>query len=178
MAKYPRKAKLDKSQTQDLIIDFCQAIASTKNGTEAAQLLTDLLGKQELEMLARRLKIAELLLEEYTYEQIRKVLKVSQATIARVQTWLQTSGDGYRLIIQRTKGQSQNRYENEKPFKLSGIKKKYPLYYWPQIVLEYWVKNSSRKHKEQMLKLLAKVNDKPKIYKELESLLRIKNSIV
>lgn len=177
MAKFPRKAKLDKPQTQDLIIDFCQAVALTKSSTEAAQLLTDLLGKQELEMLARRLKIAELLLEEYTYEQIRKVLKVSQATIARVQTWLQTSGDGYRLIIQRTKGLSQSRYENEKPFRLSGIKKKYPLYYWPQIVLEYWVKNSSRKHKEQMLKLLDRVNDKPKIYKELESLLK-KNSIV
>ncbi|MDR3643056.1 MAG: YerC/YecD family TrpR-related protein [Candidatus Doudnabacteria bacterium] len=178
MAKFPRKPKMDKSEMQEIIIDFCQAIAATKSSQEAAQLLTDLLGKQELEMLAMRLRIAELLLDEQTYEQIRKILKVSQATIARVQTWLQTSGDGYRLIIQRIKGRSQSRYENEKPFKLSGIKKKYPLYFWPQIVLEYWVKNSSRKDKEQMQKLLAKINDKPKMYKELEGILRTNNSIV
>ncbi len=178
MAKFPRKPKLDKAQTQELIIDLCQAIAATKNRSEAAQLLTDLLGKQELEMLAKRLKIAELLLQEYTYEQIRKALKVSQSTIARVQAWLQNSGDGYRLIVERTKSSNQSRFENEKPFKLSGMKKKYPLYYWPQIVLEYWIKNSSRKDKEQMQKLLDKINDKPKIYKELESLLRIKSSIV
>ena len=174
MAKFSRKPKLDKVQTQDLIIDFCQAIASTKNSREAAQLLTDLLGKQELEMLARRLKVAELLLAEYTYEQIRKTLKISQATIARVQVWLQSSGDGYRLILERTKGSNQSRFENEKPFKLSGIKKKYPLYFWPQIVLEYWVKNSSRKDKEQMKKLLDKINDKPKMYKELDNLLTTK----
>lgn len=174
MAKFPRKPKLDKSQTQEIIIDFCQAIASTKSSTEAAQLLTDLLGKQELEMLARRLKVAELLLEEYTYDQIRKALKISQATIARVQAWLQTSGDGYRLIIERTKGSKQSRYNNEKPFKLSGMKKKHPLYYWPQILLEYWIKNSSKKDKEQMQKILVKINDKSKMYQELESLLKEK----
>ncbi|MBL8029807.1 MAG: helix-turn-helix domain-containing protein [Candidatus Doudnabacteria bacterium] len=172
MAKFPRKPKLDKRQTQDLIIDFCEAIAATKNSQEAAQLLTDLLGKQELEMLARRLKVAELLLQGYIYDDIQKLLKMSRATIARVQSWLQNSGEGYRLVIERTKGSRQTRWENEKPFKLSGMKKKYPMYYWPQIVLEYWVKNSSQKHKREMLKLISKIEEKPKIYKELETLLK------
>lgn len=123
MAKFSRKPKLDKRQSQDLIIDLCEAIASTKNSQEAAQLLTDLLGKQELEMLSRRLKVAELLLQEYTYEQIQKFLKMSKTTIARVQTWLQNSGEGYRLVIQRTQGGKKSRWENEKPLQLRGIKK-------------------------------------------------------
>lgn len=172
MAKFSRKPKLDKRQTQDLIIDFCECIAATKNSQEAAQLLTDLLGKQELEMLARRLKVAELLLEEFTYDDIQKFLKISRPTIARVQTWLQNSGEGYRLVIERTKGNKNSRRENEKSFTLTGMKKKYPIYYWPQIALEYWVKNSSKKRKEEMVNLLSKIEEKQGVYKELAILLR------
>ena len=172
MAKFSRKSKLEKRQTQDLIVDFCEAIAATKNSQEAAQLLTDLLGKQEIEMLSRRLKVAELLIDDYIYDDIQRLLKMGRGTIARVQTWLQNSGEGYRLVLERTKGSKNARWENEKPVKLSGIKKKYPMYFWPQIALEYWVKNSAQKHKQQMLKLIEKIDEKPKIYKELELLLR------
>jgi len=171
MAKFARKSKLDKRQVQDIIIDLCEAIASTKNSQEAAQLLTDLLGKQELEMLARRLKVAELLLEEFTYQDIQKALKMGKSTIARVQAWLQNSGEGYRLVIERTQGSKKNRWENEKPFSLRGMKKKYPLYFWPQLALEYWIKNSSKKHKNEMLRILSKIEEKPSLYKELELLL-------
>jgi len=172
MAKFPRRPKLDKAQTQDLIIDFCEAIAATKNGSESAQLLTDLLGKQELEMLARRLKVAEMLLDDNTYEQIGKALKISKTTIARVQSWLQNSGEGYRLIIERTKKNRPKAEETLNPLSFSGLKRKYPAYFWPQLALEYWANNSSKKHKEQMQKLLAKIEDKPKMYKDLEVLLR------
>lgn len=175
MAKYPRKPKLSKAQTQDLIIDFCEAMAATKNGTESAQLLTDLLGKQELEMLARRLKVAELLLDDNTYEQIEKALKISKTTIARVQTWLQNSGEGYRLIIERTKKNRPMLNSSPAPFTFAALKRKYPAYFWPQVALEYWANNSSKKHRDQMQKLLAKIQDKPKIYKDLEILLRQTN---
>lgn len=176
MSKFPRKPKIDNNQSRDLIIDFCEAIAATKSSQEAAQLLTDLLGKQELGMLARRLKIASMLLDDFTYEEIKKVLKVSQATIARVQVWLQTAGDGYRLVIERTKKKSGS--SNPDPFGFSRVKKKYPMYFWPKILLDEWAKSASKKHKDQMLKILTQLEDKPKVYKELESLLRTKNSIV
>src|SRR3990167_1666437 len=120
MAKFPRNPKLTKSQTQELIVDLCEAIALTGSSNEAAELLTDLLGKQELEMIAKRLRIAELLLEERTYEEIREALKTSGSTIARVQVWLQQSGEGYRKIIERTKGKRKRRKENETPPNVSG----------------------------------------------------------
>ncbi len=175
MAKFPRKPKLNKAQTQDLIIDFCEAIAATKNGSESAQLLTDLLGKQELEMLARRLKVAEMLLDDNTYEQIGKALKISKTTIARVQSWLQNSGEGYRLVIERTKKNRPSSSQPTDPLSFSRLKRKYPLYFWPQLAMEYWANNSSKKHKEQMQKLLSKIEDKPKMYKDLEIILRQNN---
>jgi TrpR-related protein YerC/YecD len=172
MAKFPRFPKLDKRTTEEIIIDFCEAISATKNSKEAAQLLTDLLGRQELEMLARRLKIAQLLLDDFKYGDIQKLLKVSSTTIARVQTWLQQSGEGYRLVIERTRGSRKSRSINQSPVRLSGIKKKYPLYFWPQILLEYWVKNSSQKQKHEMQNVLSRINDKSKLYKDLEVLLK------
>lgn len=175
MAKFPRKPKLDKAQTQELVIDFCEAIAATKNSEEAAQLLTDLLGKQELEMLARRLKVAEMLLNDYRYEDIHNFLKISPATIARVQIWLQNSGEGYRLAVERTKKSKQARKQNYNPLSFTAMRRKYPGYFWPQLALEYWVKNASRKHKEQMQRLLAKIDKKHLVYKELETMLRQNN---
>ena len=174
MAKFPRNPKLTKSQTQELIVDLCEAIALTGSSNEAAELLTDLLGKQELEMIAKRLRIAELLLEERTYEEIREALKTSGSTIARVQVWLQQSGEGYRKIIERTKGKRKRRKENETPPNVSGIKKKYPMYFWPQILLEYWIKNATQKEKKEMQNILSKLDTKSNMYEELMKLLNNK----
>ncbi len=171
MAKFPKRQKTSKVYTQEMIVDLCTAIADTKNATEAAELLTDLLGKQEMEMLARRLRIAGLLLENYTYEDISGELKVSPTTVSRVVTWLNTSGDGYRNILERIKKKRSVRQENEKPFTMKGIKRKHSMYYWPQLMLEYWVKNSTLKQKEAMIKILSKVDEKSKQYKNLMNLL-------
>jgi|SRR3989344_97547 len=172
MAKFPRYPKLSKEAVQEIIVDLCEAIASTRNSQEAARLLTDLLGKQELEMIAKRLRVAELLLEDYKYEDIAQELKTSPSTIARVQTWLQNSGEGYRMAIDRTKSHRKQRKKNEGSFQLRGIKKKYPLYFWPQILLENWIKNSTQKEKQEMRNILQKVDKKIETYKELESLLK------
>ncbi len=172
MAKFSRIPKLSKESTEGLIVDLCEAIALTNSKSEAAELLTDLLGKQELEMIAKRLRVAELLLDNYTYQDIFKEIHVSPNTVARVQAWLRQSGDGYRKIIEKTKSKRKNRENNEKPFKLSGMKKKYPMYYWPQIMLEHWIKSSSQKDKQEMRRVLLKLQNKAGMYKELDSLLK------
>ena len=174
MAKFSRKQKLGKEKVQEMLTDLCEAIALTKTSSEAAELLTDLLGKQELEMLSKRLRIAELLLDDYLYSDIQLELQTSAPTIARVQAWLQNAGEGYRNIINKTKNNRKVRNKREEPVKLRGIKKKYPMYYWPQIMLEYWVKNSSQKQKVEMTKILAKVNEKMEVYKDLQKLLNLK----
>ncbi|MDP4001215.1 MAG: YerC/YecD family TrpR-related protein [bacterium] len=172
MAKFSKASKLPHRETQSMIMDLCAAIAATHNITEAAQLLTDLLGKQELEMLSKRLKIAELLLNEDTYEKIKTRLKVSDATIARVHSWIQRSGEGYRLTLKRTKSKRNEMSKADQPVKLSAIKKKYPMYFWPQILLEQWVKSANQKEKKNMKAVLDKLGEKRSLYKELDFLLK------
>jgi len=171
MSKYSLKSKLPHKENQQMIMDLCVAISSIHNTREAALLLSDLLGQQELEMIAKRLKIAELLLSDNTYQSIRKTLKVSDPTIARVHTWLQESGQGYRLTLSRTKSKIKSIKEANKPIKLSAIKRKYPMYFWPGILLEEWIKAATIKEKKQMQEVLEKLGDKRKMYRELDQLL-------
>lgn len=171
MAKFPRQSKLSSKETNQMIMDLCTAIAATYNTKEAAQLLTDLLGKQELEMIARRLKIAEMLLADHTYQNIRETLKASNGAIARVHGWLTESGEGYRVVLGRTKQKRQEISKAEESVKLSSMKRKYPMYFWPQIMLEHWVKNSTQKEKRQMKEILDRLGNKRKLYAELNSLL-------
>lgn len=172
MAKFPRHAKLDKGRTREIITDLCEAMAQTKTAAEAAEVLTDLLGRQELEMVARRLRVAELLLDDLTYQDISKDLKISAATIARVQAWLSEAGEGYRKIVKRIKGIRGSRRENARPFQPSGFKKKYPLYFWPQLVFDYWIKSSTQKQKKAMLEILSRTNDKNRLFRELTAQLK------
>lgn len=171
MAKFPKKPKLPYKETQQMIMDLCAAIAATHSTKEAAQVLTDLLGKQELEMIARRLKIAEMLLDDHTYQDIQETLKASNGAIARVHGWLTESGEGYRLVLERTKSKRLELSKAEEPVKLSSMKRKYPMYFWPQIMLEYWVKNITQKEKRQMKEVLDKLGSKRKLYAELDRLL-------
>jgi TrpR-related protein YerC/YecD len=171
MVKFTKQSKLSSQETQTMIMDLCTGIAALKNSREAAQLLTDLLGKQELEMIAKRLKIAELLLKGNTYEEINRIIKVSYATIARVQLWLRESGEGYRLAVSRTKSKRDKIKIADEPVRLSYLKRKYPMYYWPQMMIEYWIKNSTIKEKNQMRNILEKISEKKGLYKQLNKLL-------
>lgn len=101
MAKFPRISKLSKKEQEELILEFCEAFVAIKNTREAASFVKDLLGRQEIEMLAKRLKIAKLLLEGKKYGEIGDELRVSFGTIARVNLWLKTSGEGYRIFFGR-----------------------------------------------------------------------------
>ena len=171
MAKFSRKSKLPAKETQMMIMDLCTAMAATNNTSEAEQVLTDLLGKQELEMIAKRLKIAELLFEGLTCHEIKQTLKVSDPTIARVHSWMKQSGEGYRLVRERTKSKRKNMTHSEEPVKLSLIKRKYPMYFWPQIMLEYWLKNSNKREKQEIKNILDKLGNKRKLYSQLDNLL-------
>jgi len=172
MSKYQRIQKLSKGEQEELLIELCEAVSSIRNSTEAAKFITDLLSRSEVEMIAKRLKIAKLLLEGKTYEEIRNSLKVSGGTIGRVNLWLKISGEGYRMIVTRT------RKKEEKPLLgyewsswLKAHKRKYSQYYWPWLLWEEVMRNASRRKKEAIIKNLSKISDKEKIYKEFNQFL-------
>lgn len=176
MAKFSRIPKLTKQEQEQLLISFCRALAALNTPEEAAQFLKDLLSRQEAEMLAKRIEIARLLIDGKTYENIRNMLKVSQGTVARVNQWLATSGEGYRLVAKRVKKEKtdQQKYieELEKPVSWRQIKRKYSMYFWPELLLEEFVKNAQKRQKDRMREILNKFDEKSEVFKRLDQLLK------
>ncbi|OGE83692.1 MAG: hypothetical protein A3B10_04530 [Candidatus Doudnabacteria bacterium RIFCSPLOWO2_01_FULL_44_21] len=168
---YNVKRKLTKREQDELFIKLARALALLHNPQEGAQFLRDLLSEPEVLMLARRLQIAELLLDGKTYQQIRADLKVSFGTIARVQTWLDLYGDGYRTIIKRI-GPKQSPNNNEDQ-PLSKLKKKYPMYFWPELLLKEIIKTANKREKERLLKTIEQLRNKTQLSKDLDRFLNV-----
>lgn len=180
MAKFARISKLSRTEQEELLIGFCKALVELRTPEEAAQFLKDLLSKQEAEMLAKRIEIARLLIKGFTYGKIEKFLKVSHGTVARVSEWLVTSGEGYRLVVNRVKEektvQQEEVEELEKPVSWKQIKRLYPMYFWPELILEEFVKNAKRRQKDRMRKVLKEFDSKSEVYERLQVLLKEKYS--
>ncbi len=171
--------QLPKKEIEKYFFQLCLAISKIKNIKEAAEFLRDLLTDQESEILARRLKIAELLIENQTYEEIRKQTKASPVTIAKIQEWLRISGEGYRMAIERTKDKLPKK-RNEKiniiPFK--SVKKIYPMYYWPEVLLENIIKKANKRDRENFQKIILemkKIKKKSILRKKVEEILKKEN---
>lgn len=129
IAKYTNRQKLKEDDEENLIIEFCTIVADLQTPEEAILFIRDLLSKQEIRMLAKRLKIAKMLMDGGKYSDIAEELKVSAGTIARINLWLSQSGEGFRLALMK-------KHATDEPIKpsWSGIKRKFPIYYWPEIL--------------------------------------------
>jgi TrpR-related protein YerC/YecD len=173
-----KSAKLSKKEIEKFFYQLCLATSKIKNEKEAAEFLRDLLTYQEAEMIAKRLKIAQLLIKGLTYDEVVEKLKVSRPTIAKVQEWLRISGEGYRKAIDRMGDAELEIKENEgyyNPEEWGSIKKRYPAYYWPEILLENIIKNSNLKQKRQLKSVIgemSKMKQKTNLFKRINRLLR------
>lgn len=171
MAKHSAFRQLNKKQIDDLFIEFIEALDSVKNSKEAASFIRDLLSEQEIVMFARRLQIANLLIAGETYENIRQALKVSFGTIARVQTWLNLYGDGYRAVIEKVRKKNKVIRSNESaPWK--SLKKKYPMYFWPQLLLEEIVKGASKRERQRLEAVVNQLREKTQLSKSLDEIIK------
>ena len=171
MAKYSKFAKLSSNKRQELVLAFCQAIISLKNEEEAAKFLTDVLYPQEIEMLSKRLQIAEYLLQGKDYITIREILRVGNSTIARVATWLGMSGEGFKIVISRKKKSTKQVSIEEKydPYSNYNFKRRYSQYYWPQLLLEKILQQSDENHKKKITTILQSMGVKKdeELYKNI-----------
>jgi len=178
MAKFHSR-KISQSEKDGMIFKFCKAVASLKTEQEAAEFLRDLLSAQEIEMLAVRLKIAELLDKGNNYGEIRKRLNVSPGTIARVNEWLSISGQGYRTALVRTKEEEKKENYGDLGFLVGGwdhgVKRRYPMYYWPELLLKEIMKSANQREKKKMQKVLETIEAskiKFPLYSQLKKIIR------
>ena len=161
---YQMKSKLSKSEQGKLILRFCQALTQIKKPEEAAAFLTDLLSESEIEMVSKRLKIAEKLIEGKRYEEIIDDLKVGYGTVARVSEWLRISGEGYRTILFRL---DEIREIETIPVRKSEMERRYPMHYWPQILLKEIISAASKRQKEKLQRVLSQLPEKSRLNKDL-----------
>ena len=168
------KSRLSKEIQQELLSEFCEALLSLKTIEEAVKFLTDLLTKSEAIMLAKRIKIAKLLIEGKDYRTIEGLLKTGHTTIAKVASWLAESGEGFRLIAERTK--------KEKPKPESSLdlamrdwrkfKRTRPMIFWPELLIEGIIASANKRQRERIRQSLKKLDHKSILYKKIDKFLR------
>ena len=80
---------------------FTEIIALLSHPQDIADFLDDFLTPTERIVLSKRITVALLLKQGYSYEVIIKTLKVSAPTIADISLKLKYSGKGYHKILDR-----------------------------------------------------------------------------
>jgi TrpR-related protein YerC/YecD len=85
------------------IDDLLKAIVALKSVDEARRFLRDLCTIPELQTLAARWEVAQLLDQGVHYDEIARRTGVSTATITRINTWRRFGTGGYRLLLDRAK---------------------------------------------------------------------------
>ncbi len=83
--------------------ELFQAIASLKTPAETQAFLRDLCTRSELDAMAHRWQVAQLLDEGLPYLEVAKRARASTTTVTRVAQWLRNGEGGYRLALKRRK---------------------------------------------------------------------------
>lgn len=163
MARYN---KLQKTEKLKLLTALCEAISSTKNSQEAAKLLTDLLSPSEIEIVAKRLEIAKLLIKGYSYDEIKDKVHAGYSTIARVNTWLNLAGDGFKMAVERMKEDKKEPSIEEKlnPFSWYNIGRRYPTRIWPLLAIEQFFEIANKREKSKLLSILQSMESKKQVF--------------
>lgn len=90
-------------EQKELLKKFFVAITNLENLQEVENFFKDLLHPQEIVMLARRLKAAEMLIKGESFREIAKKMKISLATLAKIHRWVNSERKGYKIAIKRLK---------------------------------------------------------------------------
>ena len=83
------------------IRELGEAIASLRSPEEAARFLRDLCTLSELEAMAHRWEVVQLLEEGLPYLEISRRTHASTTTVTRVAYWLRHGEGGYPLALDR-----------------------------------------------------------------------------
>lgn len=83
------------------ISQLCEMLAHLRTREEMLSVMRDLCTLGELEALAHRWQVAQLLDEGVSYQRIAELTGASTATVTRVAYWLHHGEGGYLLALRR-----------------------------------------------------------------------------
>ena len=87
-------------RTRDLH-DLSEAILNLQSRDEVERFLRDLCTTSELDAMAHRWQVAQLLDEGLPYLEVARLAHASTTTVTRVAQWLHRGEGGYRLALER-----------------------------------------------------------------------------
>lgn len=151
--------KVTETKRQALIARFVHAISGLRTEEEAAAFLTDLLTRHELDVLAKRLTIADRLIAGNKYEDIATELGAGFTTIGRVSEWLAASGAGFRKA-----------YSHKKELAPPARSRRLNRFNWPLVLVEELLNSSDKTQRKRIEKILNQVDRKNALYKELQEI--------
>lgn len=94
-----RVYSVDKKERNRITRELFEIIADLRNKEEVFGFLMGLFSPSESLMIGRRIQVAKLLLEDYSYDYIEKKLRVSHQTINKIEHWLHKNEERGRLIL-------------------------------------------------------------------------------
>jgi TrpR-related protein YerC/YecD len=87
----------------DEIEDLCRAFVRLRSVDEVERFLRDLCTISELEAMAHRWQVAQLLDQKLPYHEVARRTRASTTTVTRVAQWLRRGEGGYRLALDRAR---------------------------------------------------------------------------
>ena len=130
-----RPRKIDNKEKIEYLDALYTAVESLTSREEVKNFLRDLLTEGERIMVGRRIVIAKRLLNEESYGQIIREMRVGPDTIMRVHRWLEDDIEGYEKAVKKLEKVLESRQEKRDkmyldPFSFEGLKKRYPLHFF------------------------------------------------
>ena len=120
---------ISKKEKDELLNELYFMVDSLKTKEQIINFFKDILTKSEEVMLARRIKIARMLLEGESYLQISRKLKTGLDTITKVQKWLKDGFGNYVKSLEKMNNKEQQKTRDIDPNSLQGLANRYPLYF-------------------------------------------------
>ncbi|GBE16660.1 trp operon repressor [bacterium BMS3Abin15] len=121
-----RPSSIDSKNKYRIIGDFFDLVSGLNSKKEVIDFFIGLLTPSESLMMARRIQIAKMLIDEENYEIIRKKLKVSNQTITKTYNWLYSRGDDYNIWITKHILKLKDNNKKYKNSKNKSLLDKYP----------------------------------------------------
>lgn len=145
------RIKVDPRHFGLFLNNFWNLITLLENKEQVKNFLKDLLTHTEMRMLAKRIQIAKMLIEGYSYRDIRNYVKVTDETISKISNKLETAGEGLKMAVQHLQ-KIEKEIEKERMRITPNLKKKYPMYFLPEIVINEVGKGLKARRKKKSVK--------------------------
>jgi len=97
---------LSNNMNQEQMKQLISAVLSLESEEEAQAFFEDIFTVRELQSIAQRLSVAQLLAKKVTYQEIAETTGASTATISRVNHSLSYGAGGYQKVLSKLRTQA------------------------------------------------------------------------